>query len=68
MGAKVGHAFRMLKQQFSFERSRLGGIGKNQRKVLLLAALSNLFMVRKQMLWMEVAWEQYVQIVKPSHQ
>ena len=58
----------MLEQQFRFERTRLRGIGKNQSKVVLLAALTNLFMVREQMLSMQVAWEQYVQLLKPSHQ
>ena len=45
--AKVEHAFRIMKQQFGFQRTRLRGIAKNQSKVLLLAALTNLFMVRK---------------------
>ena len=53
--AKVEHAFRIMKQQFGFEKTRLRGIGKNQSKVLILAALTNLFMVRKQISSMRVA-------------
>ena len=53
--AKVEHAFRIMKRQFGFEKTRLRGIGKNQSKVLILAALTNLFMVRNQISSMKVA-------------
>ena len=55
MGAKVEHGFRIMKQQFGFEKLRVRGIGKNHSKVLILAALTNLFMVRNQMASMRVA-------------
>ena len=53
--AKVEHAFHIMKRQFGFEKTRLRGIGKNQSKVLILAALTNLFMVRNQISSMKVA-------------
>ena len=52
--AKVEHAFRIMKQQFGFQKTRLRGMAKNQSKLLILAALTNLFMVRKQILLMRV--------------
>ena len=52
--SKVEHAFGIMKRQFVFEKSGLGGIGKNQSKVVILAGVSNLFMVRNQVLWMKV--------------
>ena len=55
VGAKVEHGFGIMKQQFGFEKSGLCGIGKNQSKVVILAGVSNLFMVRNQVLWMKVA-------------
>ena len=65
---KVEHGFRIMKQQFSFEKSRVRGIDKNHSKVLILAALTNLFMVRNQIESMKMAQDQDVQILKPSHQ
>ena len=55
VGAKVEHGFGIMKQQFGFEKSGLCGIGKNQSKVVILAGVSNLFMVRNQVLWMKMA-------------
>lgn len=48
--AKVEHPFRVIKQQFGFQKTRLRGMLKNRCKVNVLAALSNLFMVRRQLL------------------
>jgi IS5 family transposase len=48
--AKVEHPFRVIKQQFGFQKTRLRGMLKNRCKVKVLAALSNLFMVRHELL------------------
>jgi len=48
--AKVEHPFRVIKQQFGFQKTRLRGMLKNGCKVKVLAALSNLFMVRHELL------------------
>jgi IS5 family transposase len=44
--AKGEHPFRMIKRQFSFQKTRLRGMFKNGCKVNVLAALANLFMAR----------------------
>ena len=41
--AEVEHPFRVMKQQFGFQKTRLRGRLKNRCKVHVLAALSNLF-------------------------
>ena len=48
--AKVEHPFRVIKRQFSFQKTRLRGMLKNRCKVNVLAALSNLFMARHELL------------------
>jgi IS5 family transposase len=48
--AKGEHPFRVIKQQFGFQRTRLRGMLKNHCKVNVLAALSNLFMARRRLL------------------
>jgi IS5 family transposase len=48
--AKVEHPFRVIKQQFGFQKTRLRGMAKNSSKVMALAALSNLFLARRQLL------------------
>ena len=53
--AKVEHGFGIMKRQFGFEKTRLRGMAKNRSKVVILAALINLFMVRNQILSMRVA-------------
>jgi hypothetical protein len=47
--AKGEYPFRVIKQQFSFEKTRLRGMVKNRCKVNVLAALSNLFLARRQL-------------------
>ena len=42
--AKGEHPFRVIKQQFGFQKNRLRGMLKNRCKVHVLAALSKLFM------------------------
>jgi len=48
--AKVEHPFRVMKRQFGFQKTRLRGMLKNRCKVNVLAAISNLFMVRHKLL------------------
>jgi transposase, IS5 family len=48
--AKVEHPFRVIKQQFGFQKTRLRGMLKNRCKVNVLVALSNLFMARRRLL------------------
>ncbi|AFY27341.1 IS5 family transposase [Cyanobium gracile] len=48
--AKGEHPFRVIKQQFGFQKTRLRGMTKNRCKVSVLAALANLFLVRRQLL------------------
>jgi IS5 family transposase len=48
--AKVEHPFRVIKRQFGFQKTRLRGMLKNRCKVNVLAALTNLFMARHQLL------------------
>ncbi len=47
---KGEHPFRVIKQQFGFQKTRLRGMLKNSCKVNVLAALSNLFMARRRLL------------------
>jgi IS5 family transposase len=47
---KGEHQFRVIKQQFGFQKTRLRGMLKNHCKVNVLAALSNLFMARRRLL------------------
>ena len=44
--AKVEHPFRVIKQQFGFQKTSLRGMGKNHCKVNVLAALTNLYLAR----------------------
>ncbi|MBD1193442.1 IS5 family transposase [Vulcanococcus sp. Clear-D1] len=48
--SKVEHPFRVIKQQFGFQNTRLRGLAKNRCKIHMLAALSNLFQARRQLL------------------
>ena len=48
--AKGEHPFRVIKQQFGFQKTRLRGMVKNRCKVNVLAALTNLFLARRQLL------------------
>jgi IS5 family transposase len=46
--SKVEHPFRVIKQQFGFQKTRLRGLAKNRCKINVLAALSNLYQARRQ--------------------
>jgi len=48
--SKGEHPFRVIKQQFGFQKTRLRGMAKNRCKINVLAALSNLFQARHQLL------------------
>ncbi|MDV2453749.1 IS5 family transposase, partial [Xanthomonas hortorum] len=48
--AKVEHPFRVVKRQFGYTKVRYRGLAKNTAQVLTLFALSNLWMVRRQLL------------------
>ena len=50
--AKVEHPFRVIKQQFGFQKTRLRGIAKNHCKVNVMAALTNLYLARAYLLAM----------------
>ena len=39
--AKVEHPFRVMEQQFGFQKTRLPGMAKNHCKVMVLADLTN---------------------------
>jgi len=55
--SKVEHPFRVIKQQFGFQKTRLRGLAKNRCKINVLAALTNLFMARRQLLATASGWE-----------
>ena len=48
--SKVEHPFRVIKQQFGFQKTRLRGLVKNRCKIHVLAALTNLFLARRRLL------------------
>ena len=48
--SKVEHPFRVIKQQFGFQKTRLHGLAKNRCKINVLAALTNLFLARRRLL------------------
>jgi IS5 family transposase len=52
--AKVEHPFRVIKRQFGLTKVRFRGLAKNTAHVITLFALSNLWMVRRQLMAMAV--------------
>jgi transposase, IS5 family len=48
--AKVEHPFRVIKQQFGFQKTGLRGLAKNSCKINVIATLTNLFLARRQLL------------------
>jgi len=50
--AKVEHPFRVIKRQFGLTKVRFRGLAKNTAHVITLFALSNLWMVRRQLMAM----------------
>ena len=53
--AKVEHPFRVIKRQFGLVKVRFRGLAKNTAHVITLFALSNLWMVRRQLMAMGAA-------------
>lgn len=47
--ARVEHQFRVVKQQFGYNKVRYHGLVKNTAQSVILFALSNLWMVRRPM-------------------
>lgn len=50
VSAKVEHPFRVAKQQFGYAKVRYRGLAKNTARLTMLLALSDLWMVRRQLL------------------
>lgn len=48
--ARVEHPFRVVKRQFGFTKTRYRGLEKNTAQLRTLFALSNLYMVRRQLM------------------
>ena len=48
--AKVEHPFRVIKQQFGYTKARYCGLAKNTARVMMLFAMSNLWMSRKRLM------------------
>ena len=48
--AKVEHPFRVIKCQFGHRKTRYRGLAKNTSQLLVMFALSNLWMMRKRMI------------------
>ena len=48
--AKVGYPFRVIKQQFGFQKTLLSGLAKNRCKANVLADLTNLFLARQKLI------------------
>ena len=48
--SKVEHPFRVIKQQFGFQKTKLRGMAKNRCKMNVLAVLTSLFLARRQLL------------------
>jgi len=47
---KVEHPFRVIRQLFGYQKTRLYGMTKNRCKINVLASLTNLFLARRQLL------------------
>jgi len=47
--SRVEHPFRVIKQRFGFQKTRLRGLAKNRCKINGLAALMNLSPVRRRL-------------------
>ena len=47
--SKDEHPFRVIKQQFGFQKTRLRSLAKNRCEIYMLAALSNLFQAHRQL-------------------
>ena len=50
IGSKVEYPFRVIKQQFGFQKTRLRGLAKNRCKVSVLTSVTNLFLALRRLL------------------
>ena len=50
VNTKFEHSFRVIKHLFGFQKTSLRGLNKKTCKINVLAALTNLFLARPQML------------------
>ena len=50
MRAKVEHPFRVITLQFSYAKTRYRGLAKKTARLTVMLALSNLWIVRRQLL------------------
>lgn len=48
ISSKVEHPFPVIKQQFGFLKTRVRGLAQNRSTMNVLAALTNLFLARRQ--------------------
>jgi len=48
--SRVEYPFRVIKQQFGFQKTRLRGLTKNRCKIHVLTALTNLYLTRGHLL------------------
>ena len=48
--SKVEHSFRVIKRQFGYTKVRFRGLQKNTAQLVTMFALSNLWLVRKQLI------------------
>ncbi len=48
--AQVEHPFRVIKRQFGYVKTRFRSLAKNTAQLMMLFALSNLWMVRRHLL------------------
>lgn len=50
MRARVEHAFRAIKRQFGYIKTRYRGLAKNRAQFFKLFVLGNLFLVRRKLM------------------
>ena len=50
MRAKVEHPFRVIKRQFSYQKTRYRGLAKNHSQIVTLFALANVYQARRQLM------------------
>lgn len=51
--AKVEHLFRVIKCSFGFVKVRYRGLKKNAHRLFVTCALANLYMARRQLVWLQ---------------
>ncbi|MBU2764309.1 transposase, partial [Acidithiobacillus caldus] len=51
--ARGEHAFRVLKCQFGYRKTRYRGLAKNGAQLTTLFALANLYLLRRELAWLQ---------------